>query len=218
MKKLRKLLKEVQIIKSIYYQVFYKINSPKKASRWKIWKLSFDTMSNISRRAHIYHFDRLKIGKHVAVEDYVLMNFPLTSKHHCTLMIGEKSYIGWFTQLSPQNGFIKIGSNCTIHSFCVLLGEGGITIGNDVRIASSTVVVSANHVFEERSVPIWRQGMRAKGICVGNDVWIGANCTILDGIMIGDGAVIAAGSVVNKDVEPFSVVGGIPAKLIKYRP
>lgn len=210
-------LKQIELIGKIYYQVFYKRNNPKKASQWRILKLSFDSMSNISKESSIYYLDKLQINSHVTIEEHALLNYPLTSNHKYTLIIGEGSYIGRFAQLSPQNGFIKIGANCTIHPFCVLLGEGGITIGNDVRIAATTIIASVNHIFKDRNIPIWKQGMNAKGIKIGNDVWIGANCTILDGVTIGNGAVIAAGAVVNKDVEENSIVGGVPSRLIKYR-
>jgi acetyltransferase-like isoleucine patch superfamily enzyme len=99
----------------------------------------------------------------------------------------------------------------------MLLGEGGIDIGNDVRIAASSVIVSSNHLYRDRETPIWKQGMSAKGVIIGNDVWIGANCTILDGVKVGDGAIIAAGAVVNRNVEGYTVVGGVPAKFIKSR-
>lgn len=210
-------LKKIGLIKKIHYQAFYKRNNPKKASQLRVLKLSFDSMSNISNESSIYYLDKLQINSHVTIKEHALINYPLTSNHKYTLIIGERSYIGQFSQLSPQDGFIKIGANCTIHPFCVLLGEGGITIGNDVRIATSTIIASANHIFKDRDVPIWKQGMNAKGIRIADNVWIGANCTILDGVTIGNGAVIAAGAVVNKDVDEYCIVGGVPAKLIKYR-
>jgi acetyltransferase-like isoleucine patch superfamily enzyme len=99
----------------------------------------------------------------------------------------------------------------------MIMGEGGIDIGHDVRIATSSIIVSSNHLYHDRNQPIWKQGMSAKGISIGNDVWIGANCTILDGVTISDGAVVAAGAVVTRDVEKYAVVAGVPAKKIKDR-
>lgn len=180
-------------------------------------KLAYDTMSNISGRANLYNVNRISLANNITVEDFSVINYPVFSDRPCTLSIGERSYIGSYAHLSPQKGFIKIGSNCTIHPYCVLLGEGGITIGDDVRIATSTVIVSANHIYADRDVPIRKQGMEAKGIKIGNDVWIGANCAILDGVTIGNGAVVAAGAVVNRDVSAYAVVGGVPARLLKYR-
>ena len=73
------------------------------------------------------------------------------------------------------------------------------------------------HVFDDLEQPISKQGLTKKGIKIHNDVWIAANCVILDGVEIGEGSIIAAGSVVAKNVPPYSVVAGIPAKVIKNR-
>ncbi len=76
---------------------------------------------------------------------------------------------------------------------------------------------SSNHVTDDTHIPIRTQGSLKGDIVIGNDVWIGSNCVILMGVRVGNGAVIAAGAVVNKDVAPFDIVGGVPAKKIKSR-
>lgn len=217
MKDLRSFVKRIGVLNKSYHLFCNIRKNPKRASRLKILKLAYGTMSNISGRANLYNTNRLSLANNIAIGDFSVINYPVFSDRPCTLSIGERSYIGGSVHLSPQKGFIKIGSNCTIHPYCVLLGEGGITIGDDVRIATSTIIVSANHVYADKSVPICKQGMDARGVKIGNDIWIGANCTILDGVVIGDGAIIAAGAVVNKDVSEYTVVGGVPAKLLKYR-
>jgi acetyltransferase-like isoleucine patch superfamily enzyme len=212
------IFKSLKLFRQIYYQYYYYKNRPSIASQMKISQLAFRTMSHISKKAYIYNANRMLIDNYITIEEDAVLNHPLfSSGNSCTLKIGENSYIGRFVQLSPQKGFITIGSNCTIHTLCILLGEGGIAIGNYVRIAPSTVIVASNHIFKDRKLLISQQGMSTRGIFIGDDVWIGAHCTILDGVTLGQGAVIAAGAVVNKDVEPYSVVGGVPAKLIKYR-
>ncbi|MNG32136.1 Virginiamycin A acetyltransferase [compost metagenome] len=74
-----------------------------------------------------------------------------------------------------------------------------------------------NHVFSDKTKPIKEQGIYRQGITIEDDCWIGSNVTILDGVTIGTGSVVAAGAVVTKDVPPYSVVGGVPAKIIKER-
>ena len=74
-----------------------------------------------------------------------------------------------------------------------------------------------NHIFTDKSKPIWQQGETAQGIKIGNDVWIGTNVKILDGVKIGDGSIIGAGSVVTKDIPPYSIAFGSPAKVKKQR-
>lgn len=133
-------------------------------------------------------------------------------------------YIGDDCVIQPRaiietgpGGNIKLGNHNSINPHCVIYGHGGLLTGDYVRIAANSVIIPANHIFEDPSIPISRQGLSKKGITIGNDVWIASGCQILDGVTIGDGAVIAAGAVVNRDVLPFSVVGGVPAKIIKMR-
>lgn len=115
----------------------------------------------------------------------------------------------------PKNLFI--GSNVFINRNVFITARDNIYIGNDVLIGQNTVINSGNHQFADTNVPINMQGHSSDKIYIGNDVWIGANCTILKGVKIGDGAVVGAGSVVTKDVEPYTIVGGVPAKKIKNR-
>jgi hypothetical protein len=94
---------------------------------------------------------------------------------------------------------------------------GGLELAVAVGIAwrsQRVVIIPANHVFARLDVPINRQGFTAKGIHIGRDVWMGANATILDGVTTGDGAVVAAGAVVNHDVPSYQIVGGVPARRI----
>nr|WP_328813646.1 DapH/DapD/GlmU-related protein [Rhodococcus sp. NBC_00297] len=78
--------------------------------------------------------------------------------------------------------------------------------------------MSENHKFERRDLPIREQGETRQCVDIGDDVWVGSNVTILAGVKVGNGAIVAAGAVVNKDVAPFTIVGGVPAKQIGIRP
>lgn len=106
---------------------------------------------------------------------------------------------------------INIGKNVFINSCCCFQDQGGITIGDGSLIGHKVVFATLNHDFN----PSKRQSMIPKPIVLGKNVWIGANATILGGVTIGDNAVVAAGSVVTKDVSKNSIVAGIPAKFIK---
>lgn len=100
----------------------------------------------------------------------------------------------------------------------VIVGTpGGVEIGDRVLLGFGCQLISGNHVIPENRGRIFDAGYDRKPIKVENDVWIGAYSIVLAGVTIGEGAVVAAGSVVTRDVEPFSIVGGVPAKLIKYR-
>lgn len=135
-----------------------------------------------------------------------------------TISIGARTVIFPYAMILSYGGSITIGENCTVNPFCVLYGHGrGLIIGNNVRIATHTVIIPANHVFDDPGSPITEQGLVSKGISIGDDVWIGAGCRILDGVTIGNGAVLAAGAVVHRDVKEFTVVGGVPAVEIGRR-
>lgn len=126
--------------------------------------------------------------------------------------------------LSIMPGFIVkfpeklfIGNNVIINRNVFITARDYIYIGNDVLIGQNTIINSGNHNFSNPNMPISTQGHSSNKIIIGNDVWIGANCSVLKGVKIGDGAVIGAGSVVTKDVAPYTIVAGVPAKKIKNR-
>lgn len=121
-------------------------------------------------------------------------------------------------------GNVHMGTNCSVQAGSMLIGYGTaekpvgkIQLGNDVRIAPNVQMIGGNHIFSDPEVPITKQGMENKPIIVGNDVWIAGRATIMAGVRIGDGAVVGAGAVVTKDVPAFAIVGGVPAKILKYR-
>lgn len=106
---------------------------------------------------------------------------------------------------------ISIGRNVFINSGCRFQDQGGIIIGDRALIGHAVVMATLNHDLS----PAHRSTMHPAPIVIAKDVWVGANATILPGVTIGANAVIAAGAVVTKDVEPGTVVGGVPAKFIK---
>lgn len=112
---------------------------------------------------------------------------------------------------------INIGDNVTINEWVYLSGFGGIKISNGVRIGHRTSIITSDHIFNKRDIPIYKQGIAAKGVSIHEDVFIGCNVTILGGVTIGKGAVIGSGSVVTKDVNEYSIVAGVPAKQIGVR-
>ncbi len=106
---------------------------------------------------------------------------------------------------------IHLGKNVFINSSCHFQDQGGIYIGNNVLIGHCVTLATLNHIQSPKD----RGSMIPRSIHIGDNVWIGSDSTILPGITIGDGAIVAAGSVVTKDVAPNTVVGGVPAKFIK---
>lgn len=159
----------------------------------------------------------LRVGVESRLEDGVVLQCGSRRRPDEFMRIGDQCSIRSHAQLYTLGGSITIGNRCSVNPYCVLYGTGHLAIGNFVRIAAHTVIVAAMHRFDRRDVPIWEQGSEAKGITIEDDVWIGTGARILDGVRVGTGAIVAAGAVVVRDVPPFTIVGGVPAKVIRER-
>jgi len=112
---------------------------------------------------------------------------------------------------------LSVGNDVDFAKGVLITTDGGVSIGHRVLIGYGTQILSANHVVPPAPNRIFHSGHIKKPIRIEDDVWLGAKSIVLPGVNIGEGAVVAAGSVVTKDVPAFSYVGGVPAKVIKYR-
>jgi len=146
----------------------------------------------ISRTAILNNRKLILINKRVEIQDYVIIK-----------TLQNKVQIGSYTQINP---------------FTVIYGGSGVVIGENVMIAPHCMIASGNHDFKQINKPMRHSEGISKGpIIIEDGVWIGANSTITDGVKIGHDSVVAAGSVVTKDVAPWDIVGGVPAKVISNR-
>lgn len=114
----------------------------------------------------------------------------------------------------PKSG-IKIGRDSLIGEYSVIRGQGGVNIGDRVYTSPFTQIIAVNHVFADPDTPFVDQGITAQGITIEDDVWLGSGAIITDGVRVGKGSVVAAGAVVTQDVPSHTVVGGVPARVIK---
>jgi len=160
----------------------------------------------------------LRLGKRVKLVGKVTLSDHVTIGDDClirgSVSIGENVIIAPNVEIRSTPSAIGIGGDCTINRNSMIIGK--VLIGNHCLIAPNVVIVGSNHGIE-KNILIRNQKLTLKGIVIGDDVWIGANTTIIDGVKIGDGSVIGAGSVVTKDIEPYSIVVGVPAKIVKSR-
>ena len=176
--------------------------------------------SYYSNSASFFGAQNISIGEGVYVADTARMicgGLPPYVMAVGSISLGEDSIVRESAMLITYGGTIQTGPRCTINPFSLLQGNGGITIGEDVLIASHVSIISANHQFRKRDENIRTQGETAKGIVIEDDVWIATHATILDGVTIGRGAVVAASALVNRDVPPYSIVAGVPAKVVGER-
>lgn len=116
-------------------------------------------------------------------------------------------------------GSVTIGENASVQMYTVLCGypQAPITIGSNVRIAAHCMMVSANHRFDDPNTPIRKQDMNYAPIVIEDDVWVASRVNIIAGVTIGRGSVLAAGAVVTRDVPPYSIMAGVPARCIGVR-
>jgi acetyltransferase-like isoleucine patch superfamily enzyme len=156
---------------------------------------------------------QLNLGEECEIEDGALLDF----RDGGSLDLGSGVTVKSGAILAPFGGFIRIGEKSGVNHYSVLYGHGGLTIGRYVRFAAHCLVVPANHGIAKGDIPIFVQPLSTEGISIDDDVWIGAHCVILDGVSIGRGAVIAAGSIVNRSVPPQTVAAGVPAKAVHIR-
>ncbi len=171
--------------------------SPKNQARPRLWVRMFVNPilnkrgkgSLIRRRVRmdIFPYNKFSLGKHSTIEDFSTINNGVGD-----VFIGDRTRLGM--------------SNVII---------GPINIGNDIMFAQNIVCSALNHVYEDINMPIADQNVTTKLITIEDEVWIGANAVITAGVTVGKHSVVAGGSVVTKDVPPYSIVGGNPAKLLK---
>jgi carbonic anhydrase/acetyltransferase-like protein (isoleucine patch superfamily) len=143
--------------------------------------------------------------------------------HACPqgITIGENTLVMHGTVLHVYNfrdlphAGIQIGRDCLIGEYNVIRGQGGVKIGDRVYTSPFTQILAVNHVYADPSRPIIEQGITAQGIVIEDDAWIGAGAILTDGVCVGRGAVVAAGAVVTRDVDPHTVVAGVPARVVK---
>lgn len=184
----------------------------------KFW-LSFRRSNNLllGRNVRLLYKYKIRLGKWVKIEEGAY----ISALGSGDVVIGNNSGIGAFsrvetcTNFQDVSGFIRIGNNVGIGPFAALGGAGGLEIGDDCIVGPYLSCHPENHVFSDNEELIRYQGVTRKGIKIGKNCWIGAKVTVLDGVTIGDNCVIAAGAVVTKDMPANSVIGGVPAKVIK---
>ncbi|WP_345798039.1 acyltransferase [Castellaniella sp. MT123] len=137
------------------------------------------------------------------------------------IVIGARSVVDSFVKVKPAGGTgdMVVGADVVINSGCVFYTGNGIVIGDSVAIAANCTFAPVNHEYRSRERLIRSQGFRPGkgGIMIEDDVWIGANCVLLDGARVRRGAVIAAGSVVRGDLQAYGVYGGNPLRQLGSR-
>jgi len=143
--------------------------------------------------------------------------------HACPegIRIGEGTFLMHHAVLHVYNfrglphAGIRIGRDSLVGEFCVIRGQGGVSIGDRVYLSPMVQILAVDHVFDDPGRPFSEQGLSAQGIVIEDDVWIGAGAIVTDGVHIGKGAVVGAGAVVTRDIPSHTLALGVPARVVR---
>lgn len=195
----------VWLIRGSFYRIFFK---------------SSKGILLVGKRVTIRQPHRLIVGKSFIAQD----NCEINCLSQKGIVFGDKVTVGSFAIIRPTNLYggepgvgLRIGNNSNIGPYSYIGCSGYIDIGDNVMISPRVSIYSENHNFDDADVPMIDQGVTRSFVKIEDDCWIAANALILAGVTVGRGAVVAAGSVVTKDVPPNCVVAGNPAKIVKVR-
>lgn len=182
--------------------------SPFEHSPWDFWERA-DAAAHAAQRALqaelVDAHPSWRFGERCFVSDHASIDDD-------ELSLGDRTYVAAGAYLT---GTLRAGADCSINPYTVLRGR--IEMGDGVRIGAHTSILGFNHTMADPDLPVFRQPLTSKGIRIGDDVWIGSHVVILDGVTVGSHSVLAAGAVVTKDVPEGAIVGGSPARFLKWR-
>ena len=198
--------------------IFSKIPGPLgivlRAAAYKPFFQSYSNTAFIESSTDLFYMNTIKCKKGVYIDKLCRIHASAAS-----IELGENNRImtgaylcSYVSNANTGEGIIT-GSDCWIGINAVLAsGQGGIFIGNNVLIGRNAAIVTGNHDFQRTDVPTTEQNYYGKPININDNVWVGANATLLGGVSVGEHSVIAAGSVVTEDVPAYTVAGGVPAR------
>lgn len=175
---------------------------PGLIQRWRRWKLA--------RRG-------LRLDRSCYVGPGISLGPDAVGKVSGILEVADSCELNQGVELNPWGGSIRIARRVWLGPYVVIYGHGGVEIGEQTLVSMHCAILSSNHAIPAMGVLIRDVADESLPTKIGRDVWIGANAVILGGVTIGDGAAVAAGAVVNRDVEAGAVVGGVPARVIRRR-
>ncbi|MFP3464285.1 acyltransferase [Leifsonia sp. SIMBA_070] len=183
------------------------MSSPLDYSPWRFWAEADESRQQRQREA----LQELGRRPHHDIGDGCFVS-ELAAVDNDELRLGDRTYIAAGAYLT---GSLRAGADCSINPYTVVRGR--VELGDGVRIGAHTSILGFNHTMSDPDLPVFRQPLTSAGVRVGDDVWIGSHVVILDGVTVGDRSVLAAGAVVTKDVPAGAVVGGNPARRIRWR-
>jgi acetyltransferase-like isoleucine patch superfamily enzyme len=178
--------------------------------------LRMEGLAAIENGVRLRFANNIRLGHQVYLDQGVYIHAcpaGVTIGDGTLVMYGSILHVYNFRGL--PNAGIHIGQHSLLGEYTVIRGQGGVSIGDRVYTSPHCQIIAVNHVFDDPERPFVAQGITAQGIVIEDDVWLGSAAVILDGVRIGRGAVVAAGAVVTRDVPAHTLVGGVPARVIR---
>lgn len=218
---MKKEAKEYDGVPESYWReaFFHKFGLLLRGIRWSASLKKSGKMFSVGKNTQIHNArymevsDKVQIGRAVKIQAFSKEGIKLLSN----VQIGDYSIINGTSMPNDMGVGLKIGANSAFGEFCYFGCAGGIEIGSDVIGGQNIRFHAENHLYTDLDVLIRCQGVTRKGIIVGDNCWIGAGAVFLDGAVLGNGCVVAANAVLNKEYPPNSVIAGVPGKVIKKR-
>jgi acetyltransferase-like isoleucine patch superfamily enzyme len=164
--------------------------------------------AQVQYQALLHRLYCVKVGS----DCFLATTASITGSPGQALQMGHSGFVAAGAYLT---GSVVLGNNCSINPYATI--RGNFRCGDGVRIGAYTCIVGFNHGFERLDIPIYQQPCSSKGIVLGDDIWVGAQVTIVDGIKVGSHSILAGGAVITHDVPDYAIVGGNPAKIIRMR-
>jgi acetyltransferase-like isoleucine patch superfamily enzyme len=197
----------------------YRFNSLIRGLFLKLFLGSSEGIIFLGRHTKISFKKKIRAGRTLTIGDYVEINALSREgiKLGNNVSIHRNTIIECTGVIRSLGIGLEIGNNVGIAQNCFIQVRGKVVIGNDVILGPGVSIFSEDHIFENPDLPIVVQGEIRKGVVIEDGVWIGSRAVVLDGVRICKNSIIAAGSIVTKDVEAYSIVAGAPAKIIRIR-
>jgi acetyltransferase-like isoleucine patch superfamily enzyme len=187
---------------------------------WRPWFKQATGIALIGNHVTIHNPQYISMGGQLVAEDYCEIQGLSTEGIH----FGNHVTVGRFAMIRPSGYYgreigsgLSIGDYSNIGAYCYVGCSGKIEIGKNVLMSPYVSLFAENHNYQDINIPMREQGVTRSPIVVEDDCWLASKSTILAGVRIGRGSIVAAGAVVTKDVPPYTIVGGVPAKIIRQR-
>jgi acetyltransferase-like isoleucine patch superfamily enzyme len=188
------------------------------ALRHALWRKRLAQLGSnpdIQPTAHLEYAGKIHIGSHCRIARNALLRANTDNPQG--ISIGNNVSVQENVLVNANRGHVAIGNDSWLGPATIVYGNGGVEIGSDVMVASHCAINTVSHNFENTDTPMNKQGVNCAPVVIEDDVWIGTAAVILQGVRIGHGSIIAAGAVVTRDIPPYSIAMGVPARVTGTR-